>query len=273
MAEKSKAPSVESYNFSDFSHLPVHGEGEVKDFLFNELGARRTEIAAPEHQVLIRGERENAEKNQFKFSPIVEKYRGIKHQEEMDLQKRIDEEVNRRVKQIRDEAFREGYKNGESRGLQDIHQKTLKEGEQKIIQLSDMIQEVHEKRDEVFEKQRKQIYELVKILVKWVVMKEAESDDHYIERLLEKLILEIQERSNLVIRVSEADFIGMPEMLQTIQTKLGKLTNVRIEINHDLSKKGISIECDSAIIDGSLEGQLELIDRLFESSDAYERRA
>lgn len=268
---KNSKPAVESYSFEDFSHLPVHGAGEVKDFLFNELGTRRTESERPEHQGMIRQEREFAEKNSFKFSPIVEKYRGIKNQEEQDIYKKIEEEVVRRVRQIRDEAFREGYKNGEIKGLQEIQSKTLKQSEEKIIRLADMIQEVHAKRDEVFEKQRKQIYELVKVLVKWVLMREVDKDDNYIERLMEKLILEIQERSHLIIRVNEADFTGMPEILETIQNKLGKLTNVRIEINHDLNHKGITIECDSAIIDGTLSSQLELIDRLFESSDAYER--
>ncbi|MBT3983440.1 MAG: hypothetical protein HOE90_18945 [Bacteriovoracaceae bacterium] len=265
--ESENASGISNYDFREFSGKIIKG-GEVKEFEIKDLDDKLL-INKESHQKIVRNERDYAKKESFRFSPVVEKYRGIKQQEERDYSEAVEKEVQKRLGRIREEAHREGFKHGEEKGFNFVVDKTLKESEEKIVQLSSMIGEVHHKRDLVFEKQRKQMYELLKTLTKWIILKEVEEDDNYLERLLMKLILEIQEQSNLLIRVNEADFEGMPEILDSVQKKVGKLTNVRIEVNKDFEHKGISVECESNIIDGSLESQFELIDSLFEASDAY----
>src|SRR5690606_38272934 len=87
----------------------------------------------------------------------------------------------------------------------------------------------------------------------------------YITRLLEKLILEINTRSNLVIRVNESSFENITDIIGIVENKLGVLTNVRVEKHLDMDKPGIILESENGIIEGSIEAQFSSLDRIFES--------
>jgi flagellar assembly protein FliH len=70
-----------------------------------------------------------------------------------------------------------------------------------MLELNQMIQDVYERRDKIFEEQKIEIYETIKTLPKWVILRELNEDGQYIQRLLEKLILEIQTKNNLLIPI------------------------------------------------------------------------
>ena len=112
--------------------------------------------------------------------------------------------------------------------------------------------------------QKKEIYLLLRNLSKWIILKELNDDGKYIERLLEKLLLEIQARQNLLIQVNANDFAQMPEVLAHVQTRLGELKNVRIEIDSAILTSGIIIESDNGIINATMEEQFKSLDKLFE---------
>ena len=88
-------------------------------------------------------------------------------------------------------------------------------------------------------------------------------DDDYIKRLLEQLISEVDSKSNLILHVSKEDFDKMPEVLEEIEGNVGKLTNVRLVMNHDSDAKGMILESDNGIIKGTQEEQFEIINKIF----------
>jgi len=89
-------------------------------------------------------------------------------------------------------------------------------------------------------------------------------DGAYVERLLEKLLLEMQARQNLLIQVSQNDFKSMPEVLQHVQSRLGELKNVRVEIDSDIHSKGMIIQSDNGIVNATMEEQFKNLDKVFE---------
>jgi flagellar assembly protein FliH len=99
-----------------------------------------------------------------------------------------------------------------------------------------------------------------------VALKEIDEDNKYLTRLLEKLILELNEKKNLLIRISAKNFDKMDGILDEIQNKLGALSNVRVEIDHDMQDDGgIILESEKGIIDGSYQAQFEMFSRVFET--------
>jgi flagellar assembly protein FliH len=69
----------------------------------------------------------------------------------------------------------------------------------------------------------------------------------------------------LVIHVNEDAFGYMPEIVKIVDRKVGKLTNVRLEVDLDMHENGVKLESENNIIDGSLEAQFNTIDRLFQN--------
>lgn len=255
--------NVTEYQFQSFTEVEEGSDG-VKLFEFKPLLSEVQVASRPEFQKTIKAERTFAKSTQFKVNPIVEQFRGLKDQEEREYEDRVEEEVRRRVQMIQDDAFKAGFEEGINQGREEIFQQMRKTVDQKLENFSDMVTDVLKTQEEILANQKTEIYQLLRNLSKWIVLRELNEDGKYVERLLEKLLLEMQSRNNLLIQVNPADFSKMPEVLEHVQSRLGELKNVRVEIDSSVKSKGIIVESDNGIINATMEEQFKNLDKLFE---------
>jgi flagellar assembly protein FliH len=254
---------IEEYTFQSFSATATESD-EVSEYSFSEFdGKSIREIE--EHQAAIKLERNHAKESSFKIAPIVLEHRGIKDQIDEEREDRIRDEVEKRVEAIRDEAYRIGHEEGVHAGREEVFEQTRLATEEKLTTLTSMINEVLKTKVELVDRQKKQIYGMVRNLTKWVILRELKDDGVYIQNLLEKLILELQAKSNLLIHVDQKSFELMPDVLEVVQKRFGELVNVRVEIDYDIEGPGIVLESDNGIINGSLIEQFKSLDKLFKS--------
>jgi flagellar assembly protein FliH len=261
MAEQNS--TIENYQFKSFTSS-VSENGEVNDFIFKDL-ADLTPVLAKRNNDQIKLERITAEENNFNISPIVKEHRGLLNQEKEERERKILSEVSRRVEVIKEEAYEEGFREGVKAGKQEVFNQTKAESEDKLNILTDMINEVLAVKEKIIVNQKGEIYKLVRNLTKWIILRELKDDGEYVNRLLEKLIIEAQAKSNLLIQVNQKQFESMPEVLESVQGVLGKLDNVRVEIDYEISEHGIIVDSDNGIIKGTMEQQFSHLDKLFES--------
>jgi len=239
------------------------GDNAISEFELRSLkdaGSFKNNIT-PE---LIRGERESESKSNFTIDARVREHRGIRAQEDDDFENRVSAEVAARLEVLKKEAHEEGVSAGRSEGMEAAYKEALEKYNVKVIKLSEYLEEVFSKQKELMENTRDDAYKVVKNLTKWVILKEVEEKE-YIHRLLDKLILEINTKSNLLIKVNVEDFKDMPEVIEMVESKMGKMTNVRVEIEQDMEGRGIILESEVGVIDGTITAQLASIDKLFES--------
>lgn len=254
---------VENYIFKEFqSNNFVE---DTNNFQFREFKQGEELLRSPEHQKVLKIERDTANKNSFIISPIVKKYRGINKLEEEEFERRVQDEVHRRVSLIEEDAFNKGFEEGVNQGKEEVYQQTIAATEEKLEALTEMISETLQMKSAMVENQRMEIYETIRNLTKWVILRELKDDGQYIERLLEKLIVEMQAKSNILIQVNKNHFEGMEEILAHVEAKIGALKNVRIESDFDINDQGIIIESENGIINGTMEQQFANLDKLFEA--------
>lgn len=254
---------VSEYIFHNFNEV-TEGSEAVKLFEFKPLFNSNQTIEKNEFQKIIKNEREFAKSSSFKVNPIVEEYRGFKDQENREYEDRVEAEVARRVSEIQDEAFKAGFDEGVNQGREEIFVEMRSVVDQKLESFSQMVTSVLKTQENILSKQKTEMYQLIRNLSKWIVLRELNEDGKYIERLLERLLLEMQVRNNLLIQVNTEDFAQMPEVLEHVQLRLGEMKNVRIEMDSSVKTKGIIIESENGIINATLEEQFKSLDKLFE---------
>lgn len=254
---------VTEYTFAAFNSSEDEAD-VVRTFEFAPLFNNSQTANREDFQKTIKIERSNAHKSQFKVNALVEKHRGFKEQEDAEYEARVRAEVELRVSAIQDEAFKAGFNEGVNQGREEIFNEMRSVVDQKLDNFSQMVTDILKTQEDLLELQKKEIYGLIKNLSKWVILRELKDDGLYLERLFEKLLLEIQARNNLLILVSANDFKGMPEILQHVEARLGQLKNVRIEIDSSVTASGMIVESDNGIINATMEEQFKSLDKLFE---------
>lgn len=240
----------------------------ARSFEFQDLSKGSVATGRPSAQI-IRSEREAEAKTSFKIDGIVKDLRGLSSQEKDDLETKINSEVEIRLKQIQESAYREGLDKGRMEGADAALQEAMQVHQEQINAVQSMIVELQENFSTQLQNNKSEMLEMSKRLVKWLVLKEM-GDVEYLPKLLEKLLLEMNEKRNLIIRVNTNDFKAMPTLLAEIQAKLGELPNVRIEPDMDMKYRGIMIESENSIVHGTVESLFKTIDKLYESAVNHE---
>lgn len=259
--EKTKI-DVEEYQFSQFNDIKNNGSGTP----FTPL---QFDTNKKIDQKLIKQERNQAAGSSFKFDSDVESYRGLRNQKEREYEERIQNEVTSRLEALKEKATEDAYQQGLKQGEEEAKKMTLQKLEVKIEDLEKNIQIIQKKSQEILEQNKDQVYKMVHNLTKWIVLKEVD-EKYYLSRLLEKLIYEINQKQNLVVRVDEESFGYIPEVIKVLERKLGVLPNLRVEIGQELEGPGIILESENSIVDGSFESQMNNLDNLFKLVGKYE---
>ncbi len=258
---------VKPFSFQAFENV-TDASSSARTFEFQDLAKANLKPSQPS-ATIIRTEREAEAKTSFKIDTIVRDLRGLSAQEKDDLETKISREVEVRLRQIKEEAYREGIDKGRMEGADAALQDAMQIHQEQISSVQNMITSLQESFQKNLSDNQTEMLEMSKRLVKWLVLKEIQ-DDSYLPKLMEKLLLEMNEKRNLVVRVSPADFKAMPKLLEEIQNRLGSLPNVRVEPDLDLEHRGISIESENSIVHGTVESLFKTIDRLYESAVNHE---
>lgn len=266
--QKYRDSEIKSFEFSDLQGTHVVTQSEFKSFSFNELNGEAFNAEKISEETL-RSERSFEKKNNFKIEGVVRDSRGLAKQEQSDLEKTIQQEVNRRLEVAYKEAYTEGLEKGKAEGKAEAFAEYQEVLAQKIDEFTHVVDVVKGQNEKIIEKNRHEIYEFVKRFTKWIILKEI-NEKVYLEQLLEKLILELNARKNLIVKVGRSNFSQMPEVIQTVESRLGQLTNVRIEIVPEIQHPGIILESENGLIDGSMEGVFQNIDKIFEQVVKHE---
>lgn len=258
-----KESGVSPFKFTSFEMVGEHAAPTWESYQIPELGgvaANRTQVSPK----VIRAEREAEEKTQFKIDNIVRDLRGLTGQEKSDFEAKVGAEVERRMKEAREKAYKEGIDRGRLEGSDAALKEAMARHQANIEKVAALVEELQQNFQEKLERNRSEIYEMTKRLLKWLVLKEVKDTD-YLPKLLEKLILEMNQKQNILVRVNPQDFASMPEVLEMVQQRVGKLTNVRVEPLPETHGRGIVLETENGIIDASPEAMFQTLDKLFEA--------
>jgi flagellar assembly protein FliH len=253
---------VKPFEFSDIKGDHIVVKPKHEEFIFQDIQGKPFNSERPSEET-IREERSFEKKNEFKIDNTVRESRGISRQEASDFEKKIQEEVDRRVKTSFQEAYQEGLKKGAAEGRALAAQEVAGSIEREVENLTKVVLDVQSQAQTLALSSKVEIQEFVKRFTKWIILREVDNK-LYLEALLEKLVLELNSRRNLIIKVGKDHFEHMPDVLKRVEEKLGQMSNVRIEIIPEISQAGIILESESGLIDGSLEGVFTNIDKIFD---------
>ena len=215
---------------------------------------------------IIRTERKHEKDKSFSILPLVREHRGIVDQEERDYEKTVSDEVERRINALYEETKNNAYQKGHQEGYEAAYKEGMAAINERVEDFVDVMNQVKSQLNGVIEANKQDTIHMIKNLTKWIALKEIE-DDEYLVRLLNKLILEMNAKNNLLVRVNQESFKYMPEVIEKVQQKVGELANIRVEVDLDLEEKGIILESENGIIDASLDAQFKSLDKIFEAVD------
>ncbi|MCT4642064.1 MAG: FliH/SctL family protein [Bacteriovoracaceae bacterium] len=253
---KLEVKKFEYHQFSDPQNLSPAKAYEFKDLSDGDV------LAVSEEQ--IRLERSYIEGSGFEVSKHVKELRGLARQEQEDLDNLVSDRVGKEFQKVSGQAYEEGLSKGIVEGQKQGLEQTLGALESKTQVVEDLIKTLTCQNEEFFKHNKVQVLKLIQNVTKWICLKEISEDKvAYHERLLMKVIAEINTKKNLTIKVSKALYEQIPDIIKKVEANIGKLENVNYEISSDIDEYGLIIESENGIVDASVDTQMEMLKQLF----------
>lgn len=253
---------IKEFKFQKFEDVS-NDDNVIKEFAFKKLNAADIEQTKLGHEL------ELVEKSSFKVMEEVKNYRGHTAIEKERFEKKVISEVDIRLSEIEKKAQQEGYQVGLEQGREEAKKEFADAYQAKIDELGKILSEIKNQSNEIIQDNLTDWHRLIKNSVKWILLKETKNSD-YIESLLGRLIHEINEKDHLLVKIDEETNQYIEKAVAAAESELGKLSNLRIEIDHELKHPSIIVEGQNGIIDGSLEAQFACLDNVFSSLGDYE---
>lgn len=253
---------IEEYKFKQLKNLN-DDSSEAKSFAFKKLDSKKLDSDQLNSELRLISEKS------FKVFDAVKEHRGYQEIENERLEKRVISQVDIKLAKVTQEAKDKGYQEGLEKGLAEGRaqaQEELNEEMQSIVKALDTIKA---KSDEYVARHLQDWHRLIQSAVKWISLKEVRDID-YTEKLLNKLVHELGERDHLLIRVDEKTNENILSAIEKVEKDLGKLANIRIEVEDELSYPSIIVEGQNGIIDGGIDAQFETLDQIFSTLGGHE---
>jgi flagellar biosynthesis/type III secretory pathway protein FliH len=202
-----------------------------------------------------------AERTLTKFFPVVSFVTSP------DGAKLIPIQEVHKFRQLLEEKCREA----EQKGVQDGHAKGLHEGQAQarkvVADLQTAIRDIVGRREALLEEARQHVLDLVIRVARKVTFDAVEIDPDITVKMITRVIDQLVDRSNLVIKVNP-DFL--PIMEQHIEHFLEGSTSIkdiRFEADPRVRHGGCFIETPSGDIDARLESQFEVVEETMLEND------
>ena len=261
---------IKDFKLRDFDTARNHSP--IKNHEFRELSLRSVDS---KKNKLLSKEDKKSQESDFNILPVVMEYRGLKKQECEDRSDIIKEKVNEELRISRKEAYREGFETGRREAMDSIREELIREMKGMVENFADDLERMTSEYRKILFDEKYKIYSLIKALTKWVILRELKNDGQYLERMIEKLIQEVTNYSNLVFKIREKDFKEVSEIIDFMKKKFNKIENINIEIIHDEDSplgQGIVVESENEILNATFKTQFKALDKLFkqlENDDEY----
>ena len=250
---------IREFQFQSFDGEEVQVAKEVEsadEFVNSTIGSEKLLESDAQDEIAY------SQSTTFRISPVVKRHRGLTVVEKKNFERKVQQKVDQSLIKLKKQGYEDGYR----RGLEEGFSKSKAEADEHFAGLiqdfSQYLAEITSYKNELIEVQKDNMFKMLKILTKWVILKEVE-DEEYLHRLFEKLINEIHCKTDLVVRVDQENFEKMPDVIERLEGKIGELTNVRLEVDRSMTQKGLVIESPKGIVDGSLEAQFGTLNHLF----------
>lgn len=195
----------------------------------------------------------------FSLHPASRKGLGIETEEHRHLEGRINEEVERRLADLREAARAEGFEQGRGEG-EALVMKELTEKTQPVFDhFQKVVAEFEGAKEEIYHANEDFLIQLVFQVAKQVILREVKTDHEYVKNLCVQLVEKIGAKDHVKIKIGKDDFDQIETIREHLKQQFVDLKNIQIDVSEEFTSGGCKVETDLARINASVETQLQLI--------------
>ena len=195
----------------------------------------------------------------FNLHPAAKKNLGIDAEERSHLEDLVNAEVEKKLSEIRTQAFEEGFEKGRGEGKEKAEGEYFAIVQPLFEQFSNLLLAFDQVKQDVYLANEHFLIQLIYSIGKQVILDELKVDPNYVKRLAQQIVEKLGAKENIRIRINRQDYANVEQLREFLKAQFPDLKNVQIDPSDDLILGGCKIETDLSRVNASVEAQLNSI--------------
>lgn len=195
---------------------------------------------------------------------------------EREYLERVQHKATKHAKTLVTKAMHEAesirgkaYEEGVQQGLNDCQAQLDAAVDQSAETLARALQSVEEGKKQLFEQQRKDLAQLVRLVIDKMLTVELDAQrEQVMDGLLEQALDAIDSTRRLVVRIRPEDEEMMTALMERARENHPDLERWSLKLDQTLEAGGMVLESQEGVADNSIAGRLSIIEPLLDQLDA-----
>jgi flagellar assembly protein FliH len=197
-----------------------------------------------------------AKHSSFRLDGLVAQLNGVAELERVSLEERVEREALIRLKELQEQAYKEGYLLGCEEGREKAFVDSQVQLNGQIDSLRDLLSAFENLKTDLVGHNESQIVELIFHMARRLLADEVSARPEVILGIVRQAIENIQSDEKLTIKVSPRDFA----FIESVKDKLGKefetVLRARLESSEDVANGGCLLTTAFGDVDSTIEQRL-----------------
>ncbi|CAN5462390.1 hypothetical protein BH10BDE1_BH10BDE1_08210 [soil metagenome] len=199
------------------------------------------------------------ENTDFKIDKIVSLTTGIAELEKISLAERVEVEALERLKQLQEEAYRQGYDLGRDEGQESAYREKSEELSENLKKIDRAMHTLEVLKTELVKQNEASLVTLVYQIASKVAMAELKEKPELILPVILEAAAGAQDEESIVIRLSHSDL----DFLESTKERLGQefefIKRAKLEGTNEIQSGGCVIVTNFGQVDATIEKRLEKV--------------
>ncbi len=195
----------------------------------------------------------------FKIDRIVSLTTGIAELEKVSLAERVEIEALERLKQLQEEAYRQGYDLGRDEGQESAYREKTDELSTSLRKIDRVMQVLENLKAELVKQNEASLVTLVYQLAAKIAMAEVKQNPELILPIISEAAMGSQDEENIIIKLANSDL----DFLDSVKERLGQdfefAKRAKLEGSDQIQAGGCVIVTNFGQVDATIEKRLEKV--------------
>ncbi len=193
----------------------------------------------------------------FKISELTAQQTGI-YQLEHEAQKdKINALVLDKLKEVQEEAYKEGHELGLVEGTEKAFQDSKEEFKQRLTNLDDTLKNLEVLKGRLLIENEGELIKLVFLTAKKMALKDLAENREAVVEILKDVIGEMQTDERMSVRLNAADLAFLEKLQEKSDQRLQNYERVKFIADEKIKAGGCLIETEYGTVDATVEERVE----------------
>lgn len=193
----------------------------------------------------------------FKISELTAQQTGI-YQLEHEAQKdKINALVLDKLKEVQENAYKEGHELGLVEGAERAFQASKEEFKERLEALDGILSKIETLKSRLLINNEAELIKLVFLTAKKIAMRELEEHREAVGEILRSAVGEMQSDERITVRLSQEDMVFLESLQEKSARPLQNFERIKFIIDDKIKPGGCLIETEYGTVDATVEERVE----------------